>query len=193
MVLREPGGHGGWRTRARRLHRACGKRRRARNVGRAGAGRRPSLHDYPLGYCPPQQYWNVADTTVLDDVLPLLDIGLRECGVTAHVHPDRRRVIYLPRRSCWASTEWRAVTLAHEIMHSLGTNWTRSSPREESIAEMGALLLFDWLGWEYPDEEFSYLFSGDTLGWGPEDVLDEVIDRLGHVIQALLQLTDSAS
>lgn len=125
---------------------------------------------------------------MLDDVLPLLGIGLRECAVSAHVHPDHKHVIYLPRRSRWASTEWRAATLAHEIMHALGEEWTIPTRREESIAEIGAILLFEWLGWEYPDEEFSYLFSWDTLGWCPEDVLDEVIDRLGHVIQTLLQI-----
>lgn len=161
-------------------------------MGRTRAGRRPNFDDYPLGYCPPQQKWNGADLTLLDDVLPLLGIGVRECGVTAHVHPDRKHVIYLPRRSCWASTEWRAATLAHELMHALG-EWSVASRREESIAEIGAILLFEWLGWEYPDEEFSYLFSWDTLGWCPEDVLDEVVDRLGHVLQALLQLSDSPS
>lgn len=118
-----------------------------------------------------------------------MGLGLRECGVTAHVHGEQKHVIYLPKRSRWASSEWRAATLAHEIMHALG-DWTHPTRREESIAEIGAVLLFEWLGWEYPDEEFSYLFSWDTLGWCPEDVLDEVVDRLGHVFQALLQLRD---
>lgn len=189
MVSLATGGDGSRRLRPRRCAHDSGKRRRARNVGRPGADRGRLLHNYPLGYCPPQYRWNVAERTVIDDALPLLGLGVRECGVTAHVHPDRKHVIYLPRRSRWASTEWRAATLAHEVMHALG-DWVAPDRREESIAEIGAILLFEWLGWEYPDEEFSYLLSRDTLGWCPEDVLDEVVDRLGHVIQALLQLNN---
>lgn len=166
-------------------------------MGRPGAGNRraPSLRNYTVGYSPPGVRWNVAELSILDDAAAALGIRVTERGAVPHVDGDRRDVIILPPRFRWASSEWRAATLAHELMHAVG-DWdseayVRSSDykwREEMTAEMGAIVLFRWLSWTYPDEGYRYL-TVNCGGWD-DSALEDVLERCSYIIQFLPEHSD---
>lgn len=147
---------------------------------------RPTLARYEVGYCPPQAgNWNGAERTIVDALVRRAGFVLKENAIVPHVRWERRNIIYLPPRKRWYSTEWRAATLAHEVMHAYAPAlW---GPDEECIAEMGAILILTLLDMPYPDQAFL-----PRVGGWRDELLQQVLQRVQALFEGV-QVTNDAS
>ena len=174
------------------------RRNGERHVRRAGPRNRrveDNLGLSPIfgGYVTPQRGgWHAVEPTLIDALVRHNGYRLREDGVEARAYQTRGFIVLPPRtKNRWLSTEWRAATLAHECVHMRAAVPLRATcledemAREERVAEIGAILVFERLGWVYPDTGFVYLHH--VGGWRQEDE-EEALQR----VEALFEGFDLA-